>query len=54
VVYAYCCGTELDSFEGVFNLEEAAFGGEGAVRTGVRMDRVAERRAEESLLDPAI
>ena len=29
--YAYCGRTELDGFEGVFNLEEAAFGGESAV-----------------------
>lgn len=30
-VYAYCGRTELDGFEGVFDLEEAAFGGECAV-----------------------
>ena len=30
--YAYCCGTEFDGFEGVFDLEETAFGREGAVR----------------------
>ena len=28
--YAYCCGTELDGFEGVFDLEETAFRREGA------------------------
>lgn len=28
--YTYCCGTELDGFERVFDLEETAFGGEGA------------------------
>jgi hypothetical protein len=28
--HAYGCGAEFDRFEGVFDLEEAAFGGEGA------------------------
>ena len=28
--YTYSCGAELDGFERVFYLEEAAFGGEGA------------------------
>lgn len=31
--YSYSCGTELDGFEGVFDLEEAAFGGESAARS---------------------
>ena len=30
--YSYGCRTELDGFEGVFDLEEAAFGGEGTVK----------------------
>lgn len=29
--YADCRGAQLDCFEGVFDLEEAAFGREGAV-----------------------
>ncbi len=28
--YAYGCGAELDGFKRVFDLEEAALGGEGA------------------------
>ena len=39
--YAYCGRTELDGFEGVFDLEEAAFGRESAVgEASVSMDDV--------------
>jgi len=31
--YAYGCGAELDGFKRVFDLEEAAFGGEGVYAT---------------------
>lgn len=37
--YAYCGRTELDGFEGVFDLKETAFGGESAIGgAGVSID----------------
>ena len=33
--YTYCCGTEFDCFEGIFDLEQAAFWGECAAKSFV-------------------